>query len=336
MDLTVHDFRRDKNCRYHGWLCEKLFERRTILLITIVFRLFFMTLDVIKCYYIWHNEASQYKEEALEMGLFDRFKKEKPSAEDTQKFGAERNAIWLDMLNVCQDFANQDEDKTYVICGDNEADWFYLMNGKILAKNELNTAGRGQYDVSDAAIQACREKLLADWQKLVQVCVNYHQDVPKLTYVVDDARSRNTHANFIMEASDIPAAAADWIQKQKEKCAEAAGKPTYNWKGAYRAKVKYYSNDRDVMGVYALGEGVDTVLPVNHPRTAYDGKEITHWELALVPVAEDRKMIRTDYQKSIKILPTIAKTEIVEDVMLVKGMTLEEMEKLADLSGRLS
>lgn len=274
------------------------------------------------------------------MGFFDRFKKkEEPQPHSTDEFNNRVAAIRTDMLSACHQFAGGNEERLYILCaGQDQVDWFYQMRGKILGKEELNADGHGSYDVSDTAIQHCTKRLAEDWQKVLQLCRNNNKEVPKGCRMIYDSRSNAYHGRFSLDdTADLSTELSAWMKEEKQKLTAAGEQPVYNWKDAYRAKVRYWEKDGEIIGAYALGEGVDTVLPV-YPRAAYEGKKITNWQLSLVAkVQSDYQTIaRVDYRKAVRVLPEIARTQAVDDVMLVVGITQEQMQQLIAACGRLS
>lgn len=273
------------------------------------------------------------------MAFFDRFKKkEQPQkSQSSPEFDKSFASLRTDMLTAGNQFAQGDEDRLYILCaGQNDVEWFYQLRGKIRTKDELNADGVGQYDVSDAAVQQCRNKLADDWQKILQLFSDYHKEIPKGCRMIYDNRSGKFHGKFALDDDmDVSAEALKWITEEKQKLAEAGEQPVYNWKEAYRANVRYFEKDGEVIGVYALGEGVDTVLPV-YPRAAYEGKEIMKWELSLVTTTDYSVIAKVNYRIAIKVLPEITGTQVVDDVMLVQGLSLEQMKQLADQCSSMS
>lgn len=272
------------------------------------------------------------------MGFFDRFKKkEQPQKQKTADFNESAAKIQTDMLLTARQFVHGDEDKLYILCaGQKDVEWFYQLRGRIRAKEEVNADGAGPYDVSDAAVQQCQNKLVEDWQKILQLYADYNKPLPKGLRLTFDSRSSAYHRGFVTDQEmDVSAEAAKWMNKEKQKLAEAGEQPVYDWKNAYRAKVRYWEKDGEVIGAYALGEGVDTVLPV-YPRAAYNGKEIMNWQLSLVSTTENKVIARVNYRTAVKVLPEIANTQVVDDVMLVQGPSMEQLKQLVDRCGSLS
>jgi hypothetical protein len=271
------------------------------------------------------------------MSLFDRFKK-KEQAKPTPNINEIVGTTEGEMFKTANQYANKDADKIYIICGgQNEIDWFYLIRGRILAKNELNAVGDGEYDVSDAAVQQCGNKLAAGWQKICKTYADFQKPVPKGFCMTYDNRSKKFAETVITDNDiDVPATMESWKNTETKKFEKAGGTPAYDWKNAYRANVRYYGNDvGDIIGNYAIGEGVDTILPV-YPRAAYEGKEIKNWQLSLVSMTEDKVIARVNYRTAIKVLPEITGTQIVDDVMFVQGPSLEQLRQLVDKCGSLS
>lgn len=62
-----------------------------------------------------------------------------------------------------------------------------------------------------------------------------------------------------------------------------------------------------------------------YSRAAYEGKEIMQWVLSLVSTTEDKVIVRVNYRTAVKLLPEITGTQIVDDVMLVQGLSLEQL-----------
>lgn len=271
------------------------------------------------------------------MSFLDRFKK-KEQAKPALNFNEIVGTTQDEMFKTANQYASKDADKLYIICGgQNEIDWFYLIQGQILAKNELNAIEGVQYDVSDAAVQQCRDKLAADWQKICKTYADFQKPVPKGLCMTYDNRSKKFAETVITEHDiDVPATMESWKNTEKQKLEKAGETRAYDWKNAYRANVRYYGNDAgDIIGNYAIGEGVDTILPV-YPRAAYEGKEIKNWQLSLVSMTEDKVIARVNYRTAIKVLPEITGTQIVDDEMLVQGLSLEQLRQIVNKCGSLS
>ncbi len=108
---------------------------------------------------------------------------------------------------------------------------------------------------------------------------------------------------------------------------------TIDWSNAYNAAPQFYEkSDGAPFGAIALTEGTETVLPVS-PQNNYriDGKRVSEWKLVLVSTTKDTIIGDTDYFSALEKIRKYALDE-KQSSILVKGLSLEELEHLRDLA----
>lgn len=73
------------------------------------------------------------------------------------------------------------------------------------------------------------------------------------------------------------------------------------WEEAYKSEAKFYIKDREILGVFALTEDTDTVLPCS-PNFQIDGKPVKMLELCLIAFDGEPPISCVDYHTAIKVL----------------------------------
>ena len=109
------------------------------------------------------------------------------------------------------------------------------------------------------------------------------------------------------------------------------GKKTVDWSAAYTAEPKFYGKpDGTPFGAIALTEGTQTALPTA-PQKAYqvDEKPVASWRMVLVSTTRGGVIGDADY---FAVLAKAAPYQLDsrEDAVLLRGLTAEELEGLAD------
>lgn len=98
-----------------------------------------------------------------------------------------------------------------------------------------------------------------------------------------------------------------------------------DWNDAYIADAKFYQKARQPVGVFALVEKTDTVLPLN-PYALIDGKVLDNWEMLLIPLGE-APIGSVNYYKAIQYLKQ-NNIDKKDDKLLVKGVSKETLQEL--------
>lgn len=100
-----------------------------------------------------------------------------------------------------------------------------------------------------------------------------------------------------------------------------------DWENAFKANPHFYSKPGvEPFCAYALTEDTETILP-KAPRFAVEGKAINDYRLMLVSTTKDSVIGGLEYHAAIKKLEAY-KLDSDKDRILVKGLTLDEMEKI--------
>lgn len=108
-------------------------------------------------------------------------------------------------------------------------------------------------------------------------------------------------------------------------------KTAIDWSNAYTATPSFYTKpDGSPFGAIALTEGTETILP-KMPQHGYaiDEKQVTAWKMVFVSTTKDRIIGDCDYQKALKKLEKHT-LDSNENSILVKGLSLDELEDLAE------
>ena len=209
----------------------------------------------------------------------------------------------------------------------------------IFSKYKMNQDGVKRCDTLDEAVQQCRDKIAADWKKVLQLCADNNVKLPKGCRMMYDNRFDTYQGKFVLDREmDVNAEVVDWMNEEKQKLKENGPLSIDEWLDAYRPKARYLEKDGEVIGAFPLREGTDTVLPVD-PQASYEGKEITKWVLSLVSTTENRVIASVDYRIALAVLQESVRNEIISVVshlMLVKGLSREQMEQLVEKCTRVS
>lgn len=95
------------------------------------------------------------------------------------------------------------------------------------------------------------------------------------------------------------------------------------------SKPKFYEKpDGSIFGAVPLIEGVKTALPKD-PKSKYqvDQKPVTQWKLVFISTSKDQVLHAFDYAEGLAKI----RSKVLEeqgDMILVKGLSLAEMEQL--------
>lgn len=98
---------------------------------------------------------------------------------------------------------------------------------------------------------------------------------------------------------------------------------------AYVARPNFYEDEEgNPFGAFALTENSETILP-KAPQKRYqvDGKQVTDWKLVLVSTTKDTAIGYCDYFQTLEKLESYI-LEVHDDTILVKGLSLNELESL--------
>ncbi len=110
-------------------------------------------------------------------------------------------------------------------------------------------------------------------------------------------------------------------------------KETSVWDNAYQANPHFYAKeDGNPFGAFALTEGTETILP-KAPNYAVDGNTITEYRLMLVSTTKDGVIGDLDYFVALSKLDKY-KLDEKEDSILVRGLSLEEIEGLLKVESK--
>ncbi len=97
----------------------------------------------------------------------------------------------------------------------------------------------------------------------------------------------------------------------------------------YTANAKFYSKPTgEIIGSFALTEGVITALPLN-PREQFkvDNKEVVEWKLCLVSITEDKVIGMLEYYETLEKLRSYSIGE-KDDYLIINPLTLSEQQEL--------
>ena len=104
--------------------------------------------------------------------------------------------IQADMVSICLEYASNMADEIYIYCSCEakviSCDFFYRINNKLVERHKLNDAIMPQedkfmYDTSISRQSAALEIIQEDIEKIVELCKEFHRDMPtemKLVYNV--------------------------------------------------------------------------------------------------------------------------------------------------------
>ena len=104
-----------------------------------------------------------------------------------------------------------------------------------------------------------------------------------------------------------------------------------DWGAAYTAPPRFYTRPDGVnFGVFALNQGVDTILPKT-PQNVFhlDGKQVDEWRLLLYSRTKGEVIGDTDFFTAIRRLSIGGYVIDDNDThVLVRGLTLTELDAL--------
>lgn len=98
------------------------------------------------------------------------------------------------------------------------------------------------------------------------------------------------------------------------------------WEEAYKAKAGIYQREGVILGVYALTESTDTILPCL-PYAEVDGRPVKKWELMMIPIGDGAPIGSVDYYKALHLLKQEKGVEKNGNV-LIKALSKSEMHDL--------
>ena len=104
-----------------------------------------------------------------------------------------------------------------------------------------------------------------------------------------------------------------------------------DWDSAYPAAPQFYEKpDGTPFGAITLTEGVETILPKLSRNTyAVEGTPVSEWKLVLVSTSKDAVIGEADYFSALKNMEKYV-LDAKEDRLLIKGLSLAELEHLGD------
>lgn len=104
-----------------------------------------------------------------------------------------------------------------------------------------------------------------------------------------------------------------------------------DWSNAYAADPHYYEKpDGGVFGVFAMNEGIETILPkLPHERYRVDGMPVTEWRILLYSRTKGDVIGDTDFYDAMRRLVTGGYLlDENEENVLIQGLTLTELDAL--------
>ena len=107
------------------------------------------------------------------------------------------------------------------------------------------------------------------------------------------------------------------------------GSGIYDRSKAYVAAPRYYQKPNGaVFGVFAVNEGIETVLPVQ-PQLQYhpDGKTVTDWRLLLYSRTKGDTLGDVDFYDAMRILAEYA-VDSNDEKVLIRALSLTELDAL--------
>lgn len=97
--------------------------------------------------------------------------------------------------------------------------------------------------------------------------------------------------------------------------------------GYFKAEPKFYENEEGVLGVFALTEGVKTILP-EIPDYEVDGKNDILWNLFLVSMTKQSPLGVAPYKQAIEYIKKIHGTKVKDGQVYIQELDLELLERL--------
>ena len=95
------------------------------------------------------------------------------------------------------------------------------------------------------------------------------------------------------------------------------------WRNAFAASPRMYENDEGTIGVFAITEGADTILP-KQPQYKVDNKKVENWRLLMVSTTKQGVLGEVEYFNAIERLTPHIK-DIKGKEILIEGLSLETM-----------
>lgn len=139
---------------------------------------------------------------------------------ETDGFEDEMDAIQRDMFSACYAYSACSADRIYVYCafekGMVACDYFFNINGRIVAKNHVN--GLFGSDISQQ--MECMQQLIDDWMTLIKVFRRYDQKVPSEMKMIYDTDSRkiDTELGYGEHSeADLHIVSQKWLAEEKER-----------------------------------------------------------------------------------------------------------------------
>ena len=107
------------------------------------------------------------------------------------------------------------------------------------------------------------------------------------------------------------------------------GNGIIDWSTAYVAVPRYYTKpDGNVLGAFALNEGVETILPIApHLNYRPDGAQVNDWRLLLYSRTKQDVLGDVDFYSAMQIL-TEYFLDGNDEKVLVRALTLTELDAL--------
>lgn len=103
------------------------------------------------------------------------------------------------------------------------------------------------------------------------------------------------------------------------------------WDNAYKAAPKFYKRGTETLGVFALTENTDTIIPLN-PYAVIDNKEVNNWEILLVPLGNMPPIGSARFENIIRILKQYKNVEQKGKFIYVTGLSRDTMKEIYNKS----
>ena len=154
-------------------------------------------------------------------------------------FEDEFSALQADMVDICNEYSCEAAEKIFIYVsyeGLLNTDYFYSINGDIIERHKLNTAGiNADFDVSVDCQKQVLNILKEDVYKIKAVCDKYNQPMPTEMRLVYEPKTKKFTAEYKYEnqftddmaLSDIVNA---WFEEEKAKLEGGSAEPTGKYK----------------------------------------------------------------------------------------------------------
>lgn len=141
-------------------------------------------------------------------------------------FEEEMTELQADMVDICNEYSCGVADKIFIYVsyeGLLNADYFYIMNGRIIERHKLNDSGlNADFDVSVDCQKQVLNILKDDTRKIKSVCDKYNQPMPTEMRIVYEPKTKKFRSEYKydnqfndnMGLSDIVNA---WLEEEKIK-----------------------------------------------------------------------------------------------------------------------